>query len=360
MNIDLFLEEYKHVLRSLNTKSLLSVSFDITRKCNLKCKHCYYKNRNVGVDYLSSIERAFEVAQKLSELNVMEIVICGGEPLCSDYIVDFLRFLKERDVMIRLLTNGILIDQYIGELSCLFDNNDVLQVSIDEPLKIKVGQRYSNASQDDSRVRVFANLEKACSNLRNVIVNITPTVFNQNYIPNIVEDVAARGVRNISTTPYMPIGGINADVIKPDYHRLKMVNQEVGALCKKYNIIFYGELDGHPCQNPSTPAGKRSWVMEDVPYRTCDAAYFSLHLSNDGIFFPCVFFQGEGLEISSIKYSVHKISNDFYKTNPIHMNNLPDKCKRCKFYSNCNGGCMGLIFNRYGTVGDYVDPRCIH
>ncbi|GAH76784.1 unnamed protein product, partial [marine sediment metagenome] len=55
------------------------VSYSITTKCNLKCKHCYSESTDqVAPDELST-EEAFRLVDDLSRWGIGLLIIDGGE-----------------------------------------------------------------------------------------------------------------------------------------------------------------------------------------------------------------------------------------------------------------------------------------
>ena len=90
------------VARKLRPESL---SFLITKQCNLKCLHCYNDSGAREEGELVSGERA-EVARYLGRWGVPLITITGGEPFLSHDTVAVLRILAEYGTSLRVSTNG--------------------------------------------------------------------------------------------------------------------------------------------------------------------------------------------------------------------------------------------------------------
>lgn len=351
------IEKMKKFLYAEHVRTPLTVSFDITRRCNLNCRHCYNKNQ-AQLDYLASVENVKLIADKLLAMQVYEITLSGGEPLLSPYFINFINACKERKLCIRIITNGTLMDEYYLLLSDLLTDNDTVQFSIDESLHNMNGQRYSSLKQ---KQRAYSNLANLANMFKNVVVNITPTHVNQFDIPHIVRDVVNCGVEYISATPYIPIGGIVADSLVPDYDLLWKIENEVSSYCKKNNVLYFGGISGHPCQQVFNPSETMS--IQEIPTlkinRHCDAGYFNFHISNDGRIFPCVFMQFDDFLISHIRYDAKKILDDFKAFQMLENISLPHKCSACNRLNDCFGGCIGLIYDRYKSL-ENVDPRCVY
>ena len=352
-------EQMKKFLYAAKIRTPLMVSFDITRHCNLSCRHCYNKNQ-APMDYLDSVEKVNIIADKLLEMQVYEVTLSGGEPLLSPYFMHFVTACKERNLCLRIITNGILLDKYYHALSQTLTDMDTIQFSIDESLHSWNGQRYASYNEKE---RAYNNLRTIVGVFKNVVVNITPTKLNQSDILNLVEDVVNCGVRYISATPYIPMGGITAESTVPDYSLLWKVEQDVAAFCSLKNVTYFGGISGHACQQLSLLDNDYSGFSDKtspsivLKHRYCDAGNFSFHISNDGRIFPCVFMQFEDFIISHIEKESVNILNDFNSFQKLANINLPSKCSDCARLSDCCGGCMGLIYDHYKSL-EYIDPRC--
>lgn len=56
------------------------INIDITRKCTLKCRHCYNHSGEMNNDELTSDE-LFRIMNDLASTRPDNFCICGGEPL---------------------------------------------------------------------------------------------------------------------------------------------------------------------------------------------------------------------------------------------------------------------------------------
>lgn len=101
----------------------LRVMFEVTYKCNFRCKHCYvpedYKNR---ADELTR-EQIFAILDQLRDMGCFYLGFTGGEPFVRSDIMDILWYAKKKGVEVIIYTNGSLIDKNIAsELARLRPN----------------------------------------------------------------------------------------------------------------------------------------------------------------------------------------------------------------------------------------------
>jgi len=85
------------------------VVWNTTRKCNLKCVHCYTDSEYKDYAGELSTEEAKEVIKDLAEFRVPAILFSGGEPLIRKDIFELAEFANSLGVKPTLSTNGTLI-----------------------------------------------------------------------------------------------------------------------------------------------------------------------------------------------------------------------------------------------------------
>jgi radical SAM protein with 4Fe4S-binding SPASM domain len=90
------------------------VSFlEITRKCNLRCIHCYNggsSQQELNIDQIKS------VLDDLTELGCLDLVLTGGEPCIHKDFEDVLWYARDKRFCITLKTNGTLINKRLASL----------------------------------------------------------------------------------------------------------------------------------------------------------------------------------------------------------------------------------------------------
>ncbi|MFN3803575.1 MAG: radical SAM protein [Pyrobaculum sp.] len=84
------------------------VSWNITRRCNLKCVHCYIDAGVEAAGELSTGE-ALDVVNQMAEIGVPLILFTGGEPLARRDLFEIAQYARDRGIKLVLSTNGTLI-----------------------------------------------------------------------------------------------------------------------------------------------------------------------------------------------------------------------------------------------------------
>jgi heme d1 biosynthesis radical SAM protein NirJ len=87
------------------------VIWNLIRRCNLTCKHCYTTSADIDfAGELSTLE-AHRVLNDLKEFRVPALILSGGEPLMRPDIFELSRRARELGIYTGLSTNGTLITE---------------------------------------------------------------------------------------------------------------------------------------------------------------------------------------------------------------------------------------------------------
>ena len=106
------------------------VIWNLIRRCNLKCKHCYSISADVDFPGELSTDEIFAVMDDLKRFRVPVLILSGGEPLLRPDIFDISRRAKGMGFYTGLSSNGALIDERnIGDIASI--GYDYLGISID-------------------------------------------------------------------------------------------------------------------------------------------------------------------------------------------------------------------------------------
>ena len=138
---------------------------ELTSKCNERCVHCYipHENKNTEIDYHLMIQ----ALNQCKELGVLTIIFSGGEPMLHPNFCDFLRYAKDLDFNVTILSNLTLLNESILE-ALMYRHASCVNVSL-----------YSmDANVHDSITTVNGSFEKTKSNILRLIDNNVPVQIN--------------------------------------------------------------------------------------------------------------------------------------------------------------------------------------
>jgi organic radical activating enzyme len=108
----------------------ISINLDLTTACNYRCDHC------IDWDILNTKHRHDEETLRSSIIEMVErglrsaILIGGGEPTIYPGFVDFVRFLKDLELQVAVVTNGSRGDKLL-EIAEVLEERDWVRLSLD-------------------------------------------------------------------------------------------------------------------------------------------------------------------------------------------------------------------------------------
>ena len=175
----------------------LFITWSITSKCNLRCKHCFraeYDKEHVDRDKIKKLIELFK------KNNVQGIVLTGGEPLYSQHIFEILKEING-DIKVGIATNGILLDEaMINKL--LKYNVKTFQISLEGTTKEINDYIRGKGTYETVLKNIKLLKQKKCD------ITIAMTVNSYNYEDiknNSLAFVEGLGVKKLRLEYYIPI-----------------------------------------------------------------------------------------------------------------------------------------------------------
>jgi len=91
------------------------VMWNLTRQCNLACRHCYMDARGKADDEMS-LEEGIHLEDELADLKIPILILTGGEPLLSRNFYPLAFHAREIGLRTVISTNGTLITPEVARL----------------------------------------------------------------------------------------------------------------------------------------------------------------------------------------------------------------------------------------------------
>ncbi|MCB2099299.1 MAG: heme d1 biosynthesis radical SAM protein NirJ [Rhodobacterales bacterium] len=91
------------------------VIWNLIRRCNLTCKHCYAISADTDFPGELSTDQVFAVMDDLKAFRVPALILSGGEPLLRKDIFEISRRATDMGFYVGLSTNGTLIDAPLAD-----------------------------------------------------------------------------------------------------------------------------------------------------------------------------------------------------------------------------------------------------
>jgi len=165
------------------------VIWNLTRRCNLTCKHCYALA--VDKDFPGELmaEEAFQVLEDLKAFHVPAVILSGGEPLLRTDIHDIALKAKSLGMYTALSTNGTLIGP--DDMAGIEDiGYDYIGVSIDGTQATHDAFRRLDGAYDASMAAVRMCVDRGLK----VGLRFTMTQDNAHELVDMLDLMDAEGV----------------------------------------------------------------------------------------------------------------------------------------------------------------------
>ena len=104
--------------------SLRYLEFQITDRCNLRCRHCYIGD---SLHQDLSFEKILKILKEFEEIQGLRLLLSGGEPLLHPHFWEINEVLRDHAFRSVLLSNGTLITKEIAKRLRVHE----VQVSLD-------------------------------------------------------------------------------------------------------------------------------------------------------------------------------------------------------------------------------------
>ena len=92
------------------TGAPLSVVWNYTKKCNLKCSHCFSDSSyNQKSKFELTTDEVKQVIDILAANDVVTVNFCGGEPLTREDLLEVMSYTQKNDIYPSLSTNATLL-----------------------------------------------------------------------------------------------------------------------------------------------------------------------------------------------------------------------------------------------------------
>ena len=89
----------------------ITLQFELTGQCNLKCKHCYNRSGDSDRETLMTPEKWCELSRQIvSDGGIFQCIISGGEPLLlGDKLFDIMDILHDDGTSFVVISNAFLL-----------------------------------------------------------------------------------------------------------------------------------------------------------------------------------------------------------------------------------------------------------
>lgn len=165
------------------------VIWNLIRRCNLTCKHCYSISADTDFPNELNTEQVFGVMDDLKQFKVPVLILSGGEPLLRPDIYEIAHRSKDMGFYTALSTNGTLIDK--SNIDKIADVGfDYLGISIDGIAETHDKFRRKDGAFDAS----MEGLRLCCDKEIKVGLRFTMTQDNAEELPQLLDLLENEGI----------------------------------------------------------------------------------------------------------------------------------------------------------------------
>lgn len=307
--------------------------------CNMKCSYCFYcdeaqSREKASLGFMSK-ETAENIIKQAAQFSrEATFVFQGGEPLLAG--VDFFEsFAKKADdygikAHYAIQTNGTLIDEKY--LSFFKKRNVLLGISLDGVESVHNVFRKTPDGNGTYK-KVFENIKTVQKEgiEFNILTVVTPEVCQ-----NIEEIYCFYMENGFYFQQYIPC------IDEMDSEQSVLTNSEYADFLKKLFSLYFND------RQRGTPVSIRYFdnlimKLNGILAEQCGMngnCSIQLVVEGDGTVYPCDFYCIDGKELGNINsHQLTELLNCKNARAFIQDNHIDIKCKECKFFSICAGGC---------------------
>ncbi len=322
----------------------LTVTWEITNFCNLRCIHCLSDS---GPEADTSAELGLEegkgVVDQLAAAGVFQIHFGGGEPFLYPGFIELLRHAQARGFCcLCISTNGTrLNDTRIAQLEEM--GGIYLQISLDGATEATC-DALRGAGAFRKGLAALARLQGS-SIVRTL--NLVYCRGNAHELDCALELAEAHGA-TLRVTRLKPSGRGGAV-----YRAQRPTQAQLAALhpwLTRHPEVLTGDSFFH-----LNPLGERP-----LPgFQFCGAARLTCLITPNGDVFPCAFTQAEEFRGGNLRLTpFREIWNGSEVFNRIFRREASGACTSCSDFEGCGGGCPAVKHALVGRL-DVPDPDCV-
>lgn len=329
----------------------VNVTWEITRACNLSCRHCLSAELRAApspehpeLDLVAC--RA--LIDELAGMKVFQINFGGGEPFLRDDFLEILRYARSAGITTCVSTNGTVLDAaLVDELLALSSDSPgdapvFLQVSLDGAC----GETNDAMRGEGTFDRILAGIELlAARAYPDLSLNMVVTSLNADEI-EAFDRLARRYGAKTRLSRFRPSGAGREVWDEYRLDRTQLLNLST----------FLGE-------HPEILTGDSFFALTPARRRTlgltaCGAGRMTCAVAPDGSVYPCAFLCDPAFRAGNVTdrplSSIFSSSPVFERFRGLEV----DACRTCDRFSVCHGGCPAVAYFLTGSL-DVPDPECL-
>ncbi len=323
------------------------VGWEITRRCNLSCPHCYTAASRAPSRELSADE-CRRVVDSLVAMRTEVIGWTGGEPLLRDDLEEISAYARDRGIRSGVTTNGLLLDE--RRVGSLRDAGvETIQISLDGSSPERNRRMRGATLAQFGRILDGARISRRAGMRLHLAMVLGAK--NLDDAPDYLRLARDEGVDSVRFCGFVPVGrGRRTKVVERldfgrDLDRLREFVAAASAAAPP-RVLF------DPAFGPLPP---------DWTFHRCMAGVETFYISSTGDVYPCTSLLHPRFVVGNlVERSLEDLWNDPAMTfvASLSRNDLASPCGDCPRLAACHGACRGITFARTGDLRAAF-PACL-
>ena len=344
-----------------------SADIEITSRCNLQCRYCYYYD-NPSVEYRDlSAEEWLQFFNELGQCAVMNVTLQGGEPFIRNDLPQLIEGIVQNRMRFNILSNGTLIKDTIAAFLADTGRCDFVQVSIDGA---------SPTTHDACRGEgSFTAAIQSIHTLKRYGVPVTVRVTIHRYNVHDLEDIARLLLDELDLGGFSTNSAGYFGSCRHNAEEVMLTTQDRQEAMETL-LHLSAQYDGRIAAQAGPLAEGEMWQqMEEARehgvtsfphggYLTaCGCHNSKIHVRADGVITPCSMLPH--MELGCINrdsltevWMHHPDLNRLRQRHKIPLGDF-EFCTGCPYIPYCTGNCPGLAYTLTGQVDHPSPDACL-
>jgi Fe-coproporphyrin III synthase len=344
-----------------------SLDIEITSRCNLRCRYCYFFN-NPAVEYRDlPTDEWLTFFDELGLLGVMRVTLAGGEPFIREDLPVLIEGIVRNRIRFSLLSNGALINDEIAAFIAGTGRCELVQVSVDGSCA-KIHDSCRGKGSFDGAIRGIRTLQRHGIN---VAVRVTIHRYNVHDLENIahflLDELGLSGF-GTNSAGYLGTCCVNADDLLLNIEERKEATATLLRLTAKYNERISAQAgplaDGRMSRRMEEARAQGKPAFHNGGRLTgCGCPSNKISVRADGTIVPCNMLAH--VKLGRVNHdSLAEVWQNSFALNQLrnrHTIPLTDFkfCAGCPYIPYCTGNCPGLAYALTGTVDHPSPDACL-
>lgn len=324
------------------------VSWNLTRRCNLRCPHCYMEaEASAPAENELATAECLRLIDEMKALGTEMIILTGGEPLLRKDIYDIAHYASSQGLWVVMGTNGVLVTDRVARKMVECGVRGVA-ISIDSLDPEKHNSFRGGPSAWEQSVR---GLDTCRANGLEVLVQTTVMAMNYDEIPDLIEFARAKGAWSFNLYFLVQTGrGQQMNDLSPEQTEA-MLSYLVDEQDRRRPMLVRSKCAPH-FKRISYDKG-----LGGLESGGCMAGTQYCRIMPQGDVTPCPYMTAVAGNVRDRSF------REIWETSPVlqqlrDTGQLKGRCGACEFKELC-GGCR---CRAYAAYGDYLheDPACTY